>query len=131
MYKITNKKDLEETILLLEKKQAGQKQLLMEQFNLTRESFKPVNIIKSTLIETVTSSDFKNNILFSALGLTTGYFSRKLLLGTSGNPLKRLFGSILQFGIANFISHPPEILKSSVLRLLQLFAKKRNNDSEK
>ena len=56
---ITNITELNAAILLLENKQAQEAILLKEQFNLTYESIKPINFIRSTLKELVTAPDFK------------------------------------------------------------------------
>jgi hypothetical protein len=128
MSNINNASQLKEAILQLENKQANQKQLLIEQFELTVESLKPMNIIKNTLSDAINSPNILSNILYTALGLTSGYLSKKLFVGRSGNPLRRVFGFILQYGMANLVSKPPDILKSSISRFLQLARSKRENN---
>jgi hypothetical protein len=129
MYNINNASELKEAILLLEKKQAVQKQLLLKQIDLTYDSFRPVNIIKNTLKEALTSSGLSGNFLLSAIGLATGYLSKKLILGASGSLLKKVFGYLLQFGMAYLISKPPEVLKSSLSQLFGWVRSKRESNS--
>lgn len=125
MYNINNVSELKEAIMVLENRQAQQKLLLIEQFDLTYESLKPINIIKNTLNEAVTSQGLLGKILLSAMGLTTGYLSKKLFVGLSGNLLRKFFGYLLQYGMTKLVVNPPEILKSSLSRLLQLAHRKQ------
>ena len=85
MENITSKNSLKNAIQLLEVEQAIQGQLLKEQFYLTCESLKPVNLIKSTLKDIVLSPNLIDRILGNAIGLATGYLSKKIFIGTSGN----------------------------------------------
>ena len=95
---------LNEVIILLENKQVQELESLREQFNVTYESFKPINLIKSTFLEVTTSPEIKNSIVKNSIGLATGYITKKVLFGTSHNVIKRLFGTLLQFVIANVVS---------------------------
>ena len=112
MENITSKNSLKNAIQLLEVEQAIQGQLLKEQFYLTCESLKPVNLIKSTLKDIVLSPNLIDRILGNAIGLATGYLSKKILIGTSGNIFRKLFGSILQTGVSGFVSEHPETIMS-------------------
>ena len=69
---------LNEMIDLLQSKQAGELALLKEQFYCTYESLKPINLIKNTIHELTESPDIKTNLLNSAIGLTTGFLSKKI-----------------------------------------------------
>lgn len=117
--KMKNETDaLNETIVLLQNKRAEELKLLKEQFHLTYESLKPINLIKSTFHEVTASPEIKNNILNNAIGLTTGYLSRKVLVGASHNPIKKIFGILLQFAIANVVSKHTDTIKSAGENLL-------------
>ncbi|MGG9970899.1 hypothetical protein ACQ33O_03800 [Ferruginibacter sp. SUN002] len=95
---------LNEAINETEGRQAYELKLLKAQFKCTAESMKPANLIKSSLHDAVTSPELKNNILSNAVGLATGYLSKKILVGSSHNPIKRLLGTFLQFSIANIVA---------------------------
>ena len=88
---------------LKEKQQTEIKQLKL-QFEKTYEGLKPINLIKSTISEAATSPDLRKIILNNAIGLTTRFLSKKFLLGTTHNPFKKILGTILEFGIANFVA---------------------------
>ncbi len=104
---------LNKAIEVLQKKKDIEFELLKEQFHITYESLKPINLIKSTLADVASSRELKNNVLNNVIGLTTGYISKKVLLGSSRNPIKILLGSLFQFAIAKVVSKHTESIKST------------------
>jgi len=94
--------------------------MLKENFGIAYESIKPINLIKSTLNEIAASQDLKDNFLNTAVGLTAGYLSKTLFVGVSHNPLKRLLGTVLMYGITNLVAKHPETIKSVGSGILNL-----------
>lgn len=92
---------LNETIALLEAKQTYELIDLKNHFDATYESLKLINFVKTTFRNLIKSPDIKQNILSSVVGLTTGYLSKKVLIGSTHNPIKKVLGGILQFVITN------------------------------
>ena len=114
---------------ILQKKKEVEFELLKEQFHVTYESLKPINIIKSTLSDVASSPDIRNNLLNNVIGLTTGYLSKKVLMGSSRNPIKILLGTLFQFAIAKIVSKHTEGIKSTgenILLNILSFKKKSN-----
>jgi hypothetical protein len=103
--------DLKAIIAELEKKKAQQEKVLINQFNLTYESLKPVNMIKSTLHEIGNSTDLKSNLMDAALGLGFGMLSKRILIGSSGNFFKKIGGALLEFGIAGIVAKNSDKIK--------------------
>ncbi len=125
MYNITNTTELKNAIQLLEFEHALKEKLLIEQFHISYESLKPVNLLKGTLKDIITSPNIIDNILGTVVGMATGYVSKKIFVGTSGNIIRKLFGSILQSGISNSVSQHPDAIKSLSQMIFQrLFHKK-------
>jgi hypothetical protein len=131
MHKITSLDQLKNEIQLLEAEQAVKRQLLVEQLTVTYESLKPVNILRRTLKEIATSQDLTDNLLGTVTGLASGYLSKKVFIGTSGNLFRKLLGSILQFGVTSVISQHPDIIKSFGNSILQFFLRKRETISDR
>lgn len=104
MKEINATETLSQTILLLEQKKTEELQTLQQQYLVVYESVKPFNLVKSALNKMTTSPELKHNILNTAIGLSTGYISKKLLLGSTHNPLKRVLGTVLQFVVTNLVS---------------------------
>jgi hypothetical protein len=115
MKKLNQTDLLNEAITALAFKQKEDYENLKLQFKLTYDSLKPVNIVKNALLDMTSVPDLKNNIVSNVIGLTTGYLSKKVVLGGSHNPIKRILGNLLQFVVTNVIakqsnpSHPKEI----------------------
>lgn len=112
MDKIASVAELEDAILLLKVEQEVKEQLLREQFYLVYDSLKPLNLLKSTIKEVTSSPDVLHNLVGTAVGLATGYLSRKIVVRASGNILRKLLGSILQFGVTNIVARNPETIKT-------------------
>ncbi len=104
--------DLQEIIQLLEVQQAMEGQLLKEQFYKTYEALKPINLLSSTISDVVSSPYLINNLLGTALGLVSGYVSKKIVVGASGNLFRKLIGVIAQLGVTNSVTQHPGTIKS-------------------
>ena len=127
MKKITSITELKEAIFLLEIKQKNEAHLLKEQLMITYESFKPVNLIKNSINELITSPELKENILKTTLSLAAGYLSKKVVVGSTHNPLKQLLGTILQLGVTNIVSKNSDGIKSAFLYLINNFLSKKSS----
>jgi hypothetical protein len=112
MENITSSAELKKAIQLLEIEHAFNGQKLKEQFHLTYESLKPVNILKGTLKDIISSPNLIDNILGTTIGLATGYLTKKIVIGASGNLFRKLFGSAMQIGVTNVVAHHPDNIKS-------------------
>jgi hypothetical protein len=131
MQNITSIDGLKNAIQLLEEEQAIKGQLLKEQFYLTYESLKPVNLLNSTLNDISSSPYLIDNILGTAIGLVTGYLSKKIFIGTSGNIFRKLIGSIMQYSVTNVVAKHPDTIKSIGQFIFQHILRKKEINSEK
>lgn len=126
MENITSITGLKNAIQLLEVEQTIKGQLLKEQFHLTYESLKPVNLLKNTLFDIASSPNLIDNIIGNVIGLATGYLSKKIFIGASGNIFRKLFGSVLQSGVSSFVTKNPEAIRSVGQFILQLIFRKKD-----
>ena len=85
-------------------KKARELILLKEQFQETKEGFKLINIIKGTFKKAVSSPDLKTDAFNAAIGLTTGILAKKLMIGKTINPFKKLLGIIVEMTVANKVA---------------------------
>lgn len=127
MQKINSEADLKAAILHLESEQTGEGIVLKQQFNIAYDSIKPLNLIKSTIQEAAASMDLRDNIVNTSLGIAAGYVSKKLFESTSHSPLRKLFGTVLMFGITNLVTKHPEAIKTLGSGLLQIVKSKISN----
>ncbi|MES2592836.1 MAG: hypothetical protein V4608_13215 [Bacteroidota bacterium] len=112
MNKITTVTELRSAILLIEIKQLKEGLLLKEQFKKTYESLKPVNLIKNTVNELIVAPDLKGDLLNAAMSLAAGFVSKKLMVGDSDSPLRKLIGTLLQMGVTSIVSKNADKIKS-------------------
>ena len=124
MQKINSDTSLRAEIQRLELRQTVEGQILKEHFLVVHESLKPVNLILHTLKEITTSSKLKDNILNTSLGLITGSVSKLLFERGTRNPVKKVLGNALMFGIVNLVARNPETVRSVGTGILKLFSGK-------
>jgi hypothetical protein len=125
MQNITSVAGLKNAIQLLEVEQGLQGQQLKEQFYITYESLRPINLLRNILKEIFSSPDLVENLSGTALGAASGFLIKKLFIGKSGNPFRKLLGSIVQFGMSNIVAQNADFIKSAGQYVFQhLFRKK-------
>jgi hypothetical protein len=130
MQNITSTAGLKDAIQLLEVERADKGRLLKEQFFLTYESFRPVNLLKGTLKDIASSPYLIDNILSTGIGLASGFLSKKVFIGASGNKLRKLIGYVLQFGVTNFVAQRPDAIKSFGRIFFKLIHRKKEINSK-
>lgn len=109
MKKINETDLLDQTIFALKIKQTEDLDSLKGQFHAIYESIKPINFIKNTFNDLAHSPHIKSNLISNIIGLSTGYLSKKLLLGNNHNPIKRILGTLFQFVVTNVVSKKTSI----------------------
>ncbi len=129
MENITTSVELKEAIKLLELEHTYKGQLLKEQLMLVHENLKPVNLIKSVISDVTSSPYLVDNLLGATVGLASGYLTRVVTVGSSGNAFKKLLGTILQFGVTNLVAQHVDTIKTIGQSIFQHFInKKEMND---
>lgn len=121
---------LNEKIISVQFKQVVELKLLKEQFHHTYQSLKPINLIKSTLHEVELAPEIKTSLFNNAIGLTTGYISKKVLIGASRNPITKLMGTLLQFAVTNIASKHGQDIKLAGENILHRLLKFRSNSKK-
>lgn len=130
MQKIVSETNIKDIILDLECKQLEERKLLKDQFHLAYASIHPLNLIKSTFIGVAESAEIKDNIINTSIGLAAGFVSKKIFVGVSHNPLKKLLGTAIMIGITNIVTKNPNTLKSIALGLWHTLRHTRNRPVE-
>ena len=118
---------LQESIIATQKLRGYQQELLKEQFHAACESIKPINLIKSTFRDMTKSPDIKKDVISSAVGLGTGFLSKKLFVGKSHSFVKKGIGTVIEFAIANLVSKNTDGIKAVGSTLLQRILKPSKN----
>ena len=120
MQKITSTSELKNAIIQLEIKQELQGIQLKEQFYLTYESFKSINLIKKLLVEMVTSPGLMSGIIKVILELKNRHSNKQTFEGTSGSIMKNIINAAIKFGVTNLI-----LQHSDTIRLFGLYIFRR------
>lgn len=127
MDKINYVARLKNDIQILEEEQSVKGKQLKDQLFLTYESIKPAKIITSTLKDLVTSPQMLDNIIDTTLSITTGYISKRIIVGASSNIIRRVIGTIIQVAASKFISSRSDAIRSFGQRTFQQIFRKRKN----
>jgi hypothetical protein len=123
---------LNQAIQVLEEKQLIELESLHRQFLIAYESLKPINLIKNTLSEAASSSEIKKDIAIQMAGMAAGFIAKKVMIGGTHNPVKKLLGTIAQFSIAYLISKTPDSLKADgerIFRRILDFGQKKKQET--
>lgn len=131
MQKIESVAELKNAIQVLEVEQSEKGQLLKEQLFITYKGLRPGNFLMSTVKDIASSPYLIDNILGAAMGLVSGFLTRKIFIGASGNKLKKLIGHVLQFGVVNFVAMHPGAIKTIGWSIIQRFTRKKRMNSVK
>jgi hypothetical protein len=130
MENINSESSLKNAIFLLEVRQKEEEKMLKEQFHLAYESIQPLNIIKNTLKGAAESTEIKDNILNTSVGLAAGFVSKKLFVSVSHSPFKNLLGTAILVGMTNLVTKNPNTIKSLAFGLWNTIRHKRNRFQE-
>ncbi|HWZ23285.1 MAG TPA: hypothetical protein VNW06_11560 [Cytophagaceae bacterium] len=112
MQKITNTVDLKIAIQQLENKKAEEWPLLKDQFHVFYENSKPLNIIRNTFKEFIASPDLKTTLINGAIGLATGFVTKKIVVGNTHNPITKLLGYLVEMVVAKKVTGNADEIKS-------------------
>lgn len=112
MQKITNVVELKIAIQQLEDKQAKEWPLLKQQFFISYENSKPLNIIKSAFKEFISAPDLKTTVVNGVLGLATGFVTKKLIVGDTNNLVTKLLGFLVEMIVAKKVTGSADEIKA-------------------
>ena len=125
--KINNLADLHTAIQKLEQQKESEKDLLIQQFHITTESLKPINILKNSLNKVIHSPSTVENIINTTVSLGVGLLSKKFLIGKSSSLVKKILGTAMEFGVAGLISKQSSSIKLGGLNLLSKIFKSKKS----
>lgn len=125
MQNITTVSEIKDAIRQLEERQIIEGQELKDRFLDVVETLRPVNLIKSTFNDLRASPDLLSNIVSTTMGLTAGYLTNKSLVMSTGGVLKKLIGTVLQFGVTSVFVRNSDVLKTLGQTFIQRFLRKK------
>ncbi|HRN92495.1 MAG TPA: hypothetical protein PLS87_08740 [Ferruginibacter sp.] len=126
MKQITNMHELQEAIREMELVQLHRKQALLKQIDITKQSFKPINLIKSTLRDFAGDKNSRHTLLQTAAGIGLGFLTKNMVTGKSASAAKNLLGGLVESGVQNLTGS--ETIKAYLKAIYKnLFAKKHKD----
>lgn len=121
---------LKESIRLLEIRQVEEGQALKEQFRITYESLKPLNLIKSSLNELTSSVEVKNSLFETIVSILTGYLTKKMMVSSKSNPFMKILGALLQFGVTSFVAKNAESIRNYIMGVIDRFMQPEEQEED-
>jgi xanthosine utilization system XapX-like protein len=116
---------LKVAIKALEIKQTEDRQQLREQLLITYENLKPINILKNIVKDIYSSENYTRDLLEIVAGMASGFVSKKLVVRNSKDPILKLVGLAIQFGMTTLVSKKYNVIKDSVMNFINQFLNKK------
>lgn len=108
---------LREKIKELQIRQVEEGKVLKAQLATTYESLKPINIVKSIVNDAFESKPLREEFVNTAAGYVTGLITKKLIIGSSKNPVLKLFGLGIQLAMTTLMSKNYAAVKEVIAQL--------------
>jgi hypothetical protein len=127
MTTINTSLDLKAAIEELKARRESDLQNLKDEMEIVGEKLKPGNLLKTVFHDVMDLPDLKTNVLNSAIGLVTGIFAKKIVIGKTINPIKKLLGFALETFVATKITKNADEIKSTGGSILKKIFQKKNH----
>ena len=115
---------LDEAIQQLETKRDMELIQLKSGFNEVLDSLKPINLIKDTLRKVTTSTDLKEGVGKTAIGVASGLLVKNILFRKTHNPLKLIARVMLQTVATGLAASNSDKIKSTGQKLFHVLLSK-------
>lgn len=109
---IHNSKDLDEAIIELEKRKVNQKNALIEQFERSKSSVMPVNLIKNSISSLTHTPEVREGAIKTVAGIGIGLLTKNMFLGSATPLIKSLVQSAIEKGVQGGLAESTLAIKS-------------------
>ncbi|KAB1157721.1 hypothetical protein [Flavobacterium luteum] len=86
-----------EKIAFYRKKKNYEMELIKWQYQNTKQSLQPINLLKNSFLERIATTNPKKNIMNIGIALATNFLSNRIRSNPSNNPIKNIIASVLKF----------------------------------
>ena len=121
---------LKEKIAELERRQTEEGELFKEQLDITIKNIRPANILKNIVKEFYSSENLMDEIINTAISVTSGFVTKKIVVGKSKNQVLKLVGLAIQFGMTTLISKKFHVLKDKLNQIISHFLDEKEEKDE-
>lgn len=126
MEKIVTVTALREKITALEVSRTTQENALKQEFQNAFEQLKPANLLSKGVKNIASSPGFKQTVVSTALSVAAGYLSKKVLVGDTDNPFKKILGQLLQAGVTTGLIKNSDDIVNAISEIVDAFKKKKH-----
>lgn len=126
MRQLKNIEDLKSAIEEMEQLQQLQKVELQQQFEITKQSLKPLNIIKNSLKDFKRDPETQSALMKGAASVGLGLLTKNIFVGKSSSLIKNLLGGALETGVKGLSSND-KVRAYAIAIYKNLFGKKEKN----
>lgn len=130
MTNITTSVELKAAILKLECERSTKGKLLKEEIKDAYERLQPLKVFRNTLSEVFLGPDIISKLITAGVGLSSGYFSKRLVVGKSHAIVKKIAGNLIQIGVTKLMMSKRNVIKSLGQQISHLFGRKKLADTE-
>jgi len=130
MQKITTTAELRNTIYQLELKQEMQEKKLRDQFYITYDSFRAVNLFKKVMIEIITAPGLVSSIIKTVAELVGNHSSKQAEKESENGTIKNIIRSLVKFGITKLVIENPDNIKLFGQYIVDRFIKKKPKEEK-
>jgi len=121
---------LKESICLVKIRQIEEGKILKEQFKITYESLKPVNLIKNSMKDLVSSVEIKSSIFETLISIVSGYLTQKFIVTSKSNVFIKTVGMLMQFGVTNLVAKNSEDVRIFFSNLVDKYISPHKEEEE-
>ena len=125
---INNSEELEKVIIELEKRKVVQEENLRAAFKATRESFRPINLIKSGIRQITHTPEIRDSAIKTAAGIGIGLLTKDMFIGRAIPVIRKLISGALENGVQNGVKSTTNTIKAvGTVILNQIFKRKKSS----
>ena len=112
MQRISTDIELQLALNQLQEQSHWNKHHIKEELNRLIDNLKPINIVKQTLSDLVSSSEVKESLSDLIIGATSGVIAKNIFIGESHNPISKISGMLIELLVAKNVTNNAEQIKS-------------------
>ncbi len=129
--KISSISDLDKAIIELEKRKVIQESLLRAQFESTKESLKPLNLIKSSFSKITHTPEVRDGVAKTVVGVGLGLLTKNMFLGKAYPLVRSLLNNAVERGVNKSVNTGTDTLKAYGTAIYNnLFKKNKTNGQQ-
>lgn len=120
---------LKEQIKALEIKKAEEEKMLKQHFQVTYESLKPINLIKSSVQNFLNHEGKNETIIETSALLISGLISKKIMNSTKIGTTMKLLATLLQLSATSLISKHSDDIQNLIMGFVDRIVHKPNKET--